>query len=133
MIVDRGSGIINCRILTGVLLSGVLFVLADASRCPAQSPIRRPALSPYLQLLRPQEGPLPNYQNFVEPRIELERTRLQLLSNQRQFEERITQERQAVQEFVTEQARATGARGPATFMNHLHFYPRGAGTAVRRR
>ena len=36
-----------------------------------------PTLSPYLDLLRTNTGPLPNYQQFVRPRIQLRRTLVQ--------------------------------------------------------
>lgn len=108
--------------------------LTIARPSAAQSPVRRPILSPYLQLLRPQQGPLPNYQNFVEPRLEMERIRTDQYEYQRQFTQQLWQQRQAqaVQGFIASQPRPTGGAGGGTFMNYSHFFPQGSPTFSRR-
>jgi hypothetical protein len=111
---------------------GMMCIAMDPP-CAAQSPIDRPVISPYLQLLRPQQGPLPNYQNFVVPRLEMERLHFRQTEFERQFDQQIAQQNDAMQAMAAGGARPTGGAGPASFLNFLHFYPQAAGAAAVRR
>ena len=87
-----------------------------------QSILNRPVISPYLNLLRPNAGPLPNYHTWVRPQLE-----------QQEFNDQQTRQVQSLQRQVMSNRmggdRNTGSSGlrptghGSTFMNYSHFYP----------
>ena len=107
----------------GVLLISGIAVFAGTAL--AQSPLRRPVVSPYLHLLRPQSGVLPNYHAYVEPRIELQRTRALQVYTEQVFQQQLTRQQEAMYRGFSGQARPTGGSGAGGYMNYLHFYSRG--------
>lgn len=99
-----------------------LVLAAACLRTQAQNPPRyqpqRPTVSPYLNLLRNDTGPLPNYYSLVRPQLNqlafdrqmMSESRLQSLTIQKL-------------ETVTEQ-RLTGPTGSGSVYGSLsHFYP----------
>jgi hypothetical protein len=79
-----------------------------------------PTLSPYLYLTRPNAGPFPNYQTFVQP-LESQRTSNQIAQQQiiqlQQSQQQLQQSQQ--QEFAPTLA-PTGVG--ATYNNTSHYY-----------
>jgi len=109
----------------------MLATLAEAHFAKAQQAVpsyrpNTPTLSPYLYLTRPNAGPFPNYQTFVQP-LENQRTTnqiaqqqiIQLQQNQKQLQQ--TQ----LQQFAPTLA-PTGVGG--TFDSLSHFYPASSAT-----
>jgi hypothetical protein len=105
-----------------------LVLLATPERGSAQQAVQsyqpsRPALSPYLYLTRPNVGPFPNYQAFVQP------TQNQLQVNQLQ-QSQVTQLQQNQQQLqqAQEKLRQSGPAqmaptGTGSSFNSLsHFY-----------
>src|SRR5271169_656080 len=87
-----------------LLTVGMLAMLAARSDVQAQQQVpsyrpNSPTLSPYLYLTRPNAGPFPNYQTFVQP-LENQRTTnqmaqqqlIQLQQNQQQLQQTQQQE-----------------------------------------
>lgn len=82
----------NKKLLVAAIACG-LALAASSPDCLAQSPITRPKLSPYLGLFRRPTGVLPNYQTFVQPRLQLEQAYLQ----QQQVNQAISKRLQEIQ------------------------------------
>jgi len=90
---------------------------------PRYSP-QRPTISPYLNLLRNDSGPLPNYYSLVRPQL-----------NQQSFDNRILSATRAQEQQVRKlnevtDADAAGPTGTGStfgnlshFRNRSHFYP----------
>ena len=97
------------------------------SEALAQYPLPRrpitqtPTLSPYLDLLSTQTGPLPNYFELVRPRQQL----LSTLQRQERAIGRQQQQLQTLDRRVDSSVRAgvapTGVHG--TYVDYSHFYP----------
>jgi hypothetical protein len=114
-------------------LTGMLALLTVLSAAQAQQQVgsyqpSHPTLSPYLYLTRPQAGPLPNYQTFVEPARNQQQlnqtqqtqvTQLQTQLQQQQQQQDITQ--QKLKQIGTAVMAPTGV-GSAT-NNLSHYYP----------
>lgn len=100
----------------------VVFLAALAGVCVAQNqgtPFRRPNVSPYMNLLRPETEGLANYQTLVRPMV-----------NQRRRNLEVARELSALQTAVVENnlrdQRGEAALRPTGhttgFMNSSHFY-----------
>lgn len=83
--------------------------------------VQRPTISPYLNLFRPNVGPVGNYQTLVRPQLN------QQANNVRQAQ--AIQATQRSVERVERQVQTGGATGPisptghsSSFMNYSHFY-----------
>ena len=112
----------------GVLVVMALVLLAAPERGGGQQPVpsyqpSRPALSPYLYLTRPNVGPFPNYQAFVQPTQnqlqinQLQQTQVtQLQQNQQQLQD--AQEK--LQKMGPAQMASTGTG--SSFNSLSHFY-----------
>jgi hypothetical protein len=118
-----------------LLTVGMLAMLAARSDVQAQQQVpsyrpNSPTLSPYLYLTRPNAGPFPNYQTFVQP-LENQRTTnqmaqqqlIQLQQNQQQLEQ--TQQ----QEFAPTLA-PTGVG--SVYNNTSHYYSGASGRTAPR-
>jgi hypothetical protein len=107
--------------LMGVVLVG--FVLAsDASaqrRSQWQFQPSSPTLSPYLNLLQTNFGPVPNYYSLVRPQLSQQAFNRQVEANQRSQTLRI----QALTEEGAPAAPITRTGKAGGFMEYLHYYP----------
>jgi hypothetical protein len=90
---------------------------------PRYSP-QRPTISPYLNLLRNDSGPLPNYYSLVRPQLRQQSFDNRMLAATRAQEQQVQQLRE-----ITDAA-AAGPTGTAStfgnlshFRNQSHFYP----------
>lgn len=106
--------------LTAVCWGSDCFSQVRFSQVPRYQPAR-PTTSPFLNLLRPDSGAVPNFHSLVRPAISqgaaFQRQQQQLRRQRvliRQLEEVGMQQRAA-------EIRSTGAA--ATFRNYLHYYP----------
>ncbi|MEM9366175.1 MAG: hypothetical protein AAGD07_09270 [Planctomycetota bacterium] len=110
-----------------ILLAAVL-VSTSAELSHGQSPVlgptggytRTPTLSPYLDLLRFNGGVLPNYQQFVRPRLELNRT-LQSQARQIDRQNRALYQLNRQISRPTAQGTETGVR--SGFLQYSTYYP----------
>jgi hypothetical protein len=104
--------------LCGVLMLGS--VSAQAQYPPTRYQPSRPTVSPYLNLLRTDRGPLPNYYTFVRPQLEQQWTNQQLQSGiiQNRTNLQAVGQRVGQIEAATMQPTGTGA----SFMNYSHYY-----------
>ncbi len=88
------------------------------------------ALSPYLNLLQTNFGPVPNYYSLVRPRLAQDSFNRQVEANERAQSLRI----QAISEQETGTQPISRTGKSAGFMDYLHYYPAaGPRTTVRRR
>jgi hypothetical protein len=109
-----------------VVLPLFLVAVMAAQHGVAQPPVvryqpSRPTVSPYLNLLRRDVGPLPNYHALVRPQIQ------QYQNNQVQ-QYQLQQQRAAIQsnrqELLRVEAAAIAPTGTgAGFRNYSHYYP----------
>ncbi|WP_149498591.1 hypothetical protein [Roseiconus lacunae] len=106
----------------------IAFILVAVFFSPAivqsQSPLgtytRTPTLSPYLDLLRTDSGVLPNYQQFVRPRLQLQ----QQLQSQAQQLDRQSRAIRSINQRVTQPTvRGTETGTSTRFLNYSTFYP----------
>lgn len=80
----------------------------------------RPTVSPYLNLLRPNESAVPNYYSFVRPQLQAqENQQRQQAINVQQQTAIGTLDREVLQ--ITQPAARTGGGG--NFRQYSHFYP----------
>jgi hypothetical protein len=113
-----------------ILPMAILLALACAAEvCQGQAPAgpppagryqpSRPTVSPYLNLLRRNTGPLPNYYSLVRPQLQQLETnqRQQVLNTQQQGELRNLDRRLQITESPVA---STGAR--SVFRNYSNFY-----------
>jgi hypothetical protein len=106
-----------------------LLVLACPSSGWGQAPVgpppgryqpTRPTISPYLNLLRRNAGPLPNYYSLVRPQLQqLETNRQQQAVNSQHRGELQTLNRQVLT--ISESPAASTGTG-AVFRNYSHYY-----------
>ncbi len=100
---------------------------AQQYRSPRYQPAT-PTISPYLNLLRQDTGPVPNYYSLVRPQLQQQAVNDQQQGfNQRQQQTNLLQQQEitAVNKGLVElrpaPIRATGTAGG--FMNRSHYYP----------
>lgn len=117
----RSAGLKEVQRMGGKWLCLGVALAGTATQAAAQDPVARPPLSPYLQLLRRQDGLLPNYQQFVRPRIEVRNQLQQGRSIAESLNRRISRVAEGQRRFEATGVRATGGAGG--YMNFLHFYP----------
>jgi hypothetical protein len=103
----------------------MLAELALAQVPPVRYQPTRPTISPYLNLLRRDVGPLPNYHSLVRPQ-------LQQLANNQQQQLQLQQQRASIQANTTrltqvEEVQSLSTAAPtgsaAGFRNYSHYYP----------
>jgi hypothetical protein len=115
---------------TAMLLGGFLAVVQSGALLaqppvgqapPARYEPARPTVSPYLNLLRRDIGPIPNYHTLVRPQLQQRehQQRQQIVNAQRQGDIRTLNRR--VLELTEPSVAATGAGGG--FRNYSHYYP----------
>jgi hypothetical protein len=120
------------RLLTFCLTS-TLALLSALSTVQAQSQVgsyqpSRPTLSPYLYLTRPQAGPFPNYQTFVEPARNQQQFNQAQQTQVTQLQTQVQQQQQQ-QELQQQKLKQIGAAvmtptGVGSVNNNLsHYYP----------
>ena len=113
------------------LLAICLLIARPDSSLLAQGPVgqppraryepSRPTVSPYLNLLRRDVGPLPNYHSLVRPQLRgIENDQRQAVVNIRQQSAIRTLNRQVL-ELAEPNVAKTGGGGE--FRNYSHFYP----------
>jgi hypothetical protein len=114
---------------TLVLVTAVLFPAVCAygqGRARQYSPLRSP-VSPYLNLLRRDTGPVPNYHTLVRPQLQQQAINRQqrAINRQQQFSIHAHERGlQAVQDGLMEvrQPQAGPTGGVGGFMNYGNFY-----------
>ncbi len=119
--------------LTVALLSSALLSMQSvvhAQQVPSYQP-SRPTLSPYLYLTRPNAGPFPNYQTFVQPAQnqqqfnQIQRTQIsQLQQNQQQLQQQQLQ----LQQLGPSGMAPTGVG--SSYNSLSHFYPTASTSAA---
>jgi hypothetical protein len=114
------AGLIPAILAAIALLSLTPLAQGQARRNDSRPRARRPTFSPYLQLFRDDAGPLPAYQQFVQPRI-----------RQQQFNQQgrqaVQQLQRRLQQFQADTAPPTGAasqfrNSSVYFRNNLQFF-----------
>jgi len=115
-------GCTACFAMTQTTFAQNFMQSTRVNRFPSSNPS---ALSPWLELERASSTSLDSYNQYVRPRLEIERE-IQLQQQQLNFQ----QEKQgAIQRQVTEiqgiqmKSGATRTGKNATFHNFMHFYP----------
>ncbi len=110
----------NCLRLVAV---SAIFAAVPASAVPARGqqpreygppPLRAPAVSPYLNLLRPDAGVIPNYYSLVRPELELR----SYAQSQGMALRRLQQQ---VRSGRSDSRQTTGH--PSYFLNYSRYYP----------
>jgi len=121
------------RILFAVsLLAGAIFPgLARAQQPVGSYQPARPTLSPYLYLTRPNAGPFPNYQTFVQPLKAQQQTNQQSQNQIGQLQQGQVQLQQDQKQIVPAQVSPTGVG--STFNSLSHFYPTATAPGTRSR
>jgi hypothetical protein len=120
--------------ITSAFLSlTLLAVLAGESRAQQSVSSYHPAtptLSPYLQLFRPNPGPLPNYQAFVQPLQNQQQTNLM---QQTQITQLQQNQQDLQQQYATPAAATqTGVGGVYNSLSHFYPMPTTAGGSAQR-
>ena len=113
----------------------VLSMLAEAH---AQQPVpgyqpSRPTLSPYLYLTRPNPGPLPNYQSFVEPaknQQQLNQVQQTQITQLNTSQQQLQQQQQQLQLQMTPTPMTPTGVG-SSFNSLSHYYPTGGSVGGR--
>ena len=115
-------GCVACFILTQTTYAQNFGQSARSNWFPSSNP---PALSPWLELERASTSQLDSFNQYVRPRLELER---EIQAHQQQLN--FQQETQgAIQRQMTEiqgiqmKSGATRTGKKASFQNYMHFYP----------
>lgn len=81
----------------------------------------RPAVSPYLQLLRPEALEVPNYQTLVRPQIEMREAEARNQMAIQQLQQEVATSFPSMRTGGSMMVRPTGHT--SQFLNYLHFYP----------
>jgi hypothetical protein len=110
------------RIAWLVLLAGIALGCSrsQGQYPPARYQPSRPTVSPYLNLLRTDRGPLPNYYTFVRPQLEQQWTNQQLQAGIVQNRTNLQALGQQVGQIQAATMQPTGTG--ASFMNYSHYY-----------
>jgi len=111
-----------------VLVVMALVLLALPERGGAQQAIQsyqpsRPALSPYLYLTRPNVGPFPNYQAFVQPtqnQLQINQLQQSQVTQLQQNQQQLQQSQEKLQQLGPAQMAPTGTG--SSFNSLSHFY-----------
>jgi hypothetical protein len=107
-----------------LLLSGLSIAgeVQAQQQVPSYQPTK-PTLSPYLYLTRPDFGPFPNYQTYVEPYKNQQQFNLNQQTQITQLQQGQQQQQQQSQQsqFAPAQVAPTGVS--ATTGNLSHYYP----------
>ena len=112
----------------GVLVVMALVLLAAPERGGAQQAVQsyqpsRPALSPYLYLTRPNVGPFPNYQAFVQPtqnQLQINQVQQSQVTQLQQNQQQLQQTQQKLQQLGPAQMAPTGTG--SSFNSLSHYY-----------
>jgi hypothetical protein len=99
--------------LLRILVLPSLFVLLGQQPVSAQTPVNRPPVSPYLNLLRTGTSPAINYYGIVRPQIDFRNSVLQL-------QQQTANNQQSLSELQASSPLTTGHA--AQFMNHTRFF-----------
>jgi hypothetical protein len=111
-----------------VLVAMAAVLLAAPGRGAAQQAVQsyqpsRPALSPYLYLTRPNVGPFPNYQAFVQPtqnQLQINQVQQSQVTQLQQNQQQLQQTQQKLQQLGPAQMAPTGTG--SSFNSLSHFY-----------
>lgn len=87
---------------------------------PRLNTIRRPTVSPYLELLNNQQFGLPSYQTRVRPRLEQRQVNRQQQAQIQRLRSDVARQGTALRA-GTDTLRVTGHQ--SFFMNYSHFFP----------
>ena len=112
----------------GALVVMALVLLAAPERGGAQQAVQsyqpsRPALSPYLYLTRPNVGPFPNYQAFVQPtqnQLQINQLQQSQVTQLQQNQQQLQQAQEKLQQLGPAQMAPTGTG--SSFNSLSHFY-----------
>ena len=108
-----------CLRLMGLGLALVLLPQLAVGQSPYEGrSLSRPTISPYLQLLRTPDRILPNYQLYVQPRVNLRNQLSQNRAGLQRLDRRLTAQGAR---FGATSAKPTGGGGG--YLNYSHFYP----------
>lgn len=121
----RSTAIISALALWGLVLCSAADAQLPQTAPPAgntfgQAP-RRPTVSPYLQLLRPEALEVPNYQTLVRPQIEMREAEAQNQRAIQQLQQEVANASPTMRTGASYMVRPTGHS--SQFLNYLHFYP----------
>jgi len=115
------------------MLAGLALLAGLAAPALAQVPgaryqPARPTISPYLNLLRPDDAILPDYYTFVRPQLQTEAYRAQQSIVNRQQQSMLFQQQAEIEQVAsgTFRTRAAQVRPTGTasgFMNTSHYFP----------
>ncbi len=92
---------------------------------PSRYTPSRPTVSPYLNLLNTNQGPLPNYYTYVRPQLQQNRINQEQSTALRQQQMELNKLEGGMMKFRQSETRPTGTG--ATFMNHGRYFGSGAG------
>ena len=127
-------GISLVAAVAGILFAGTYACGQGLAR---QYPAPRPTVSPYLNLLRGNAGPVPNYHSLVRPQLQQQTINQQQQSVNLQQQSLVQSNQQGIQrvqqgliEIRQPQASPTGTGGG--FMNFSHFYNLNGTPGLRR-
>jgi len=113
--------------VTGLVFAAAQDVQAQGAKSSQKYSRRyqpsKPTLSPYLNYFRLNTGVLPNYQQFVRPQIQLQKTLQQQQAQIRAGRQTLTQLGNKVEERFRNPVVSPTGHG-ATFMNFSHYYPK---------
>ena len=112
---------LGTRLLVGSVVAVVLFASeAEAQRSSQwQYQPSTPTISPYLDLLQTNFGPVPNYFSMVRPRLRQESINRQIQANERSRSLRI----QALEDGSQAENPLSRTGKAGGFLEYLHYYP----------
>ena len=121
---------LTTKLIAILAISG--FVFAAAQQAAAQNPKQKysrryqpnkPTLSPYLNYFRLNTGVLPNYQQFVRPQINLQKTLQQQQAQIRSGQNSLKDLNSKVEQRFSKPTVSPTGHG-ATFRNYSHYFPK---------
>jgi hypothetical protein len=112
----------------GVLVVMALVLLAAPERAGAQQAVQsyqssRPALSPYLYLTRPNVGPFPNYQAFVQTtqnQLQINQIQQSQVTTLQQNQQQLQQSQEKLQQLGPAQMAPTGTGSSYNSLSHYY-------------